>query len=224
MQSIRWPTVTVTYCIDPTSRHFGLWHATDPYFRQHTYINWTLTIDSVMRKQTKNVVSCRKNPERLSQPLNSNATPRNLPKKAMIHWMISKVKTYLFDPRRSTWIKSTWITPKTWGTFTHSWCTGLFQPCDVGIQRVFKHSLKRSYHSDVVLELSKQLAREETRLVVDKRIGVLRDRSITWLWDAFTTVNKPDIVKKVSNQPRSSVYTYSRLTESGVWNVLCSQL
>ena len=95
-------------------------------------------------------------------------------------------------------------------------CTGLFQPCDVGIQRVFKHSLKRSYHSDVVLELSKQLAREETRLVVDKQIGVLRDRSITWLWDAFTTVNKPDIVKKVSNQPRSSVYTYSRLTESGV--------
>ncbi|KAG1785206.1 uncharacterized protein HD556DRAFT_1450956 [Suillus plorans] len=30
----------------------------------------------------------------------------------------------------------------------------------------------------------------------DKRIGILRDRSVTWLWDAFTTVNKSDIVKK----------------------------
>jgi hypothetical protein len=79
-------------------------------------------------------------------------------------------------------------------------CTGLFQPCDVGIQRVFKHSLKRSYHSDVVLEMSDQLAREETHIVVDKRIGVLRDRSVTWLWDAFNTINKAEIVKKVSKK------------------------
>jgi hypothetical protein len=67
-------------------------------------------------------------------------------------------------------------------------CTGLFQLCDVGIQQVFKHSLKCSYHSGVVLEMSDQLAREETHLVVDQRIGVLCDRSMTWLWDAFNTV------------------------------------
>jgi hypothetical protein len=34
--------------------------------------------------------------------------------------------------------------------FVPGGCTGVWQACDVGIQRIFKHSLKRSYHEDVV--------------------------------------------------------------------------
>lgn len=95
-----------------------------------------------------------------------------------------------------TWMKNNH--PTIVLNFIPGGCTGLFQPCDVRIQRVFKHSLKCSYHSDIVQELSEQLACKESRLVVDKWIGILWDHSVTWLWDAFTTVNKSDIVKKMS--------------------------
>ncbi|HEV7738215.1 MAG TPA: hypothetical protein VGO47_12700, partial [Chlamydiales bacterium] len=33
-------------------------------------------------------------------------------------------------------------------------CTGVFQPCDVGIQRALKLSIKRSSHEDVVREIA----------------------------------------------------------------------
>jgi hypothetical protein len=36
-------------------------------------------------------------------------------------------------------------------------CTGLWQPLDVGIQRVLKQSTKRSAHRDIVLETTTQL-------------------------------------------------------------------
>jgi len=75
-------------------------------------------------------------------------------------------------------------------------CTGLFQPCDVEMQRVFKHSLKCSYHSDVAQEMLQQLAHNEN-LVIDKCVAIMRDWSITWMWDAFKTVGKSIIVKKV---------------------------
>ncbi|KAG2344250.1 hypothetical protein BDR05DRAFT_882745 [Suillus weaverae] len=52
-------------------------------------------------------------------------------------------------------------------------CTGLFQPCDVRIQHLFKHSLKHSYHSDVVQELLEQLACKGSHFVVNKWIGIL---------------------------------------------------
>jgi hypothetical protein len=35
--------------------------------------------------------------------------------------------------------------------------TGVFQTCDVSIQRIFKHSLKRSYHQDIVAEILEQI-------------------------------------------------------------------
>ncbi|KAG1872308.1 hypothetical protein DFJ58DRAFT_635311, partial [Suillus subalutaceus] len=72
--------------------------------------------------------------------------------------------------------------------------------------------LKCSYHSDIVQESSEQLARKESHLVVDKRIGILRDCSVTWLWDAFTTVNKSDIVKKAFEM--CHVHTFNLSFES----------
>ncbi|KAG1783144.1 hypothetical protein EV702DRAFT_931796, partial [Suillus placidus] len=56
--------------------------------------------------------------------------------------------------------------------------------------------LKRSYHANLVEEVAAQLDRDEVDIIVDKRIGILRDRSLSWIWNAFQTINKPEIVKK----------------------------
>jgi hypothetical protein len=77
-------------------------------------------------------------------------------------------------------------------------CTGVHQPCDVGIQRPFKSSTKRSYHEDVVQEMLVQLDKNSGNLMIDNRILVLRNRSVGWLWNAFQAVNKKELVQKVS--------------------------
>ena len=75
-------------------------------------------------------------------------------------------------------------------------CTGKFQPCDVGVQRPLKLSLKRSYHEDVVAELLSQMKANEP-IHLDTRIGALRDRSTRWIWNAFHAINDKTLVKKV---------------------------
>jgi hypothetical protein len=77
-------------------------------------------------------------------------------------------------------------------------CTGVFQSCDVGIQRIMKHSLKKSCHRDVVNKILVQVEDEKPTITVDKTLGVLCDRTVSWLWDAYQTLNEPRIVKKVS--------------------------
>ena len=81
--------------------------------------------------------------------------------------------------------------------FVPGGCTGLHQPCDVGIQRPFKHVIKRSYHEAVVNEMVEKLESGSTLLTTDKRIKIVRDRSVSWLWNAYIAVNKVDLVKKV---------------------------
>ena len=60
-------------------------------------------------------------------------------------------------------------------------CTGLLQPCDVGIQRIFKHSLRRSFHEDVVQDILTQINRGEEAIMVEQKLGedgdaISRDR------------------------------------------------
>ena len=76
-------------------------------------------------------------------------------------------------------------------------CTGLFQPCDVGIQHIFKHSLKRSFHEDVVEEILDKFDEGVECITVEKKLAVLRDRTVKWLCDAYKTVNEEEMVKKV---------------------------
>ncbi|KIK80134.1 hypothetical protein PAXRUDRAFT_159480 [Paxillus rubicundulus Ve08.2h10] len=57
--------------------------------------------------------------------------------------------------------------------FVPGGCTGILQPCDVGIQRVFKHLLKRSYHADIVMMMTTQMECGVENLVFDKRCGFL---------------------------------------------------
>jgi hypothetical protein len=43
----------------------------------------------------------------------------------------------------------------------------------------------------------KQIEDNTGTIQVDKHLGILRDQSISWLWKAHQTLNKPEIVKKV---------------------------
>lgn len=79
-------------------------------------------------------------------------------------------------------------------------CTGIWQACDVGIQRVLKLSIKRSQHQDIVVEIMDQLddGTNPAETTLDTSLPTLRDRCVEWLVTAYGYVNKPEIVKKVS--------------------------
>jgi hypothetical protein len=81
--------------------------------------------------------------------------------------------------------------------FVPAGCTGVWQACNVGIQRVLKHSLKRSYHKDVVVVILNQMD-DDVKISIDRKLGVMRDQSVSWMWNAYQMLNKPEIVKKVN--------------------------
>ncbi|KAF5384182.1 hypothetical protein D9615_003148 [Tricholomella constricta] len=74
--------------------------------------------------------------------------------------------------------------------------TGLFQPSDVGFQRAFKHSLKRSAHEDVVEETLAKLKTgvKPIKIVLDTKIKTLRDRTPHWLWTAYENFSSKSVV------------------------------
>ena len=79
-------------------------------------------------------------------------------------------------------------------------CTGVAQPCDVGIQRLFKHITNQCFMEDIVnLSLTK-IDSGEKSFNIDHGIGTLRDASVRWLWKAYESLNKPEIVEKVCLQ------------------------
>jgi hypothetical protein len=97
---------------------------------------------------------------------------------------------------------------RTWLDANYNWitylyvpanCTGIAQPCDVGIQRPFKLAIKQAQHADIVEEtlhlLQSGVDPENVRL--DTSIGTLRDRSVGWLVKAYNKINNPSMVKKV---------------------------
>ena len=97
---------------------------------------------------------------------------------------------------------------QSWMAITYSWirihfvpanCTGLFQPCDVGIQRVLKLAIRRSVLKDIVDHTMNQLSSGVTpdQITFDKRIGVIRNRSVDWLVNGYEAINNPEIVQKV---------------------------
>ena len=78
-------------------------------------------------------------------------------------------------------------------------CTGLFQPCDVGIQRVLKLAIRRAALKDIVDDTMQQLqsGTEPHKVVFEKKLGVVRDRSVGWLVHAYDAINKCELVEKV---------------------------
>lgn len=78
-------------------------------------------------------------------------------------------------------------------------CTGIFQPCDVGFQRLLKHALKQSYHKDLVDDFVRQIdAGEQVTIDNFKSIKTLRDKAVIWFYEAFQKMNDEMIIKKVA--------------------------
>ncbi len=74
-------------------------------------------------------------------------------------------------------------------------CTGLFQPCDVGLQRLFKHTVKQSASQFFVDHIQRKqihkTAPEDIRLPT--KIGILRDATPLWIMNAIQYLNTPPL-------------------------------
>ncbi|KEP49337.1 DDE superfamily endonuclease, partial [Rhizoctonia solani 123E] len=77
-------------------------------------------------------------------------------------------------------------------------CTGLFQACDVGIQRILKLAIAKASHADIVVETltALQSGIAANAVVNDQTLHTLRNRSVGWLLKAYDAVNKPELIKK----------------------------
>ncbi|KAG8726118.1 hypothetical protein FRC12_023690 [Ceratobasidium sp. 428] len=78
-------------------------------------------------------------------------------------------------------------------------CTGLFQACDVGIQRVLKIAIRNAAHADVVTETVNALRSgiKPEHVINDQSLPTLRRRSLSWIVQAYHAVNRSDLIKKV---------------------------
>ncbi|TDL14855.1 hypothetical protein BD410DRAFT_845671 [Rickenella mellea] len=121
--------------------------------------------------------------------------------------------SHLFTVHKSKefrdWMAENW----TWIIleFVPGGTTSLFQPCDIGIQRPLKLSIKRSQNADIVQETLAQLeqGKPATQVRLDTTVGTLRDRTMNWLVTAYHHVNKPDIVKKAFAGCKSGEFNLS---------------
>jgi hypothetical protein len=141
----------------------------------------------------------------LAPYFNKKKAKLNLPPSQKSLWMIDVWSVHHSKEFRS-WMRTNH--PNIILDFVPGGCTGVAQPCDVGIQRLFKLSLKRSYHEDVVNDIVDQLKAGNKFPSIDTRLAVIRDQSVRWLWNAYQSINNVDLVKKVS---KISIYK-KRLT------------
>jgi hypothetical protein len=65
--------------------------------------------------------------------------------------------------------------------------TGKWQAADIGINRLFKHSI------DAAKEKKVQMA----NIKFDRKLGSLQDESVGWIWDAWQDINDLALVKQV---------------------------
>ncbi|KAF5372041.1 hypothetical protein D9615_008034 [Tricholomella constricta] len=77
--------------------------------------------------------------------------------------------------------------------------TSIFQPSDVGFQRVFKHSLKQTAHADIVEETLCKLKTGTApgAVVLDTKLKTLRNCTPHWLYMAYEKFrHQPKIIQK----------------------------
>lgn len=79
-------------------------------------------------------------------------------------------------------------------------CTGLFQACDVALQWVAKIAMCRKALSDMIEETTEALASgaDPITFINNKTVKTLRNWSVSWMVDAYNTINKPELVKKAN--------------------------
>jgi hypothetical protein len=106
-------------------------------------------------------------------------------------WSVHKSEEFM------GWMKKTH--PTIIVIFIPGHCTGVWQPLDVGIQRVLKQSIKWSAHKDIVEETTAHLEAGTfaSAITLDTRLGTLCDRSVGWIAKAIQDVSRKDLIMKV---------------------------
>ncbi|EKM82903.1 hypothetical protein AGABI1DRAFT_125369 [Agaricus bisporus var. burnettii JB137-S8] len=84
--------------------------------------------------------------------------------------------------------------------FVPGGCTGLWQPLDVGIQRVLKLSLRRSAHRNIVHEVSQQIQSGVENIHIDTTLPTLRDRSVQWIMNVIQDIDDKELILKAFEQ------------------------
>ena len=125
-------------------------------------------------------------------------------------WTIHRSKEF------REWIQATY--PFIILLFVPANCTGIFQPCDVGLQRLFKHSVKQSasefFIQHVHKERSSGVAPGKIRLPT--KLGELRDQTPAWCVKGVDFLNSPPN----SNMQGASIGASSwRNCRAGPWNL-----
>ncbi|KAF8586871.1 hypothetical protein K439DRAFT_1230057, partial [Ramaria rubella] len=108
------------------------------------------------------------------------------------------------DSQECIWQIDVWsvhhlIAFRTWMNVNYFWiitsfvpggCTGLFQPCDVGIQRPLKISIKRTQHANIVEETLGQLqeGKSAVNIHLDTTVGILHNCSVKWLVNTYKAI------------------------------------
>jgi hypothetical protein len=120
-------------------------------------------------------------------------------------WSVHKSKEFL------TWMKK--HHPHVTVLFVPGGCTSLWQPLDVGIQRLLKLSIKRSAHRDLVDEASAQIkaGRVAHEIKIDTTLPTLRDRSIGWIVQAIHDISDPVTITQVR---QTQMWTLIRKTRT----------
>jgi hypothetical protein len=77
--------------------------------------------------------------------------------------------------------------------FVPAGCTGLFQPCDVGLQRVYKHHICRSASNFFTAEVRNQLesGTSSADVKLSTTLPSLRDATVSWVVHAVDHLNTP---------------------------------
>ncbi|KAF8995286.1 hypothetical protein BDZ89DRAFT_971820 [Hymenopellis radicata] len=77
-------------------------------------------------------------------------------------------------------------------------CTGVWQPLDVGMQRVMKLAIKCACHRDIVDEVACQLDIDaDCAMKLDNSIGTLHNRSLGWIVAAIRDTSDCVLIQKV---------------------------
>lgn len=125
-------------------------------------------------------------------------------------WTVHRSKEF------RNWIKEDH--PEVIVLFVPAGCTGIFQPCDVGLQRLFKHNVKRSascFFVDAVQKEREQgVASSDIRLPTS--LPKLRDATPVWIQNAVEYLNMPIPTDDISASIGASAWKNCRVHQ---WNL-----
>ena len=82
-------------------------------------------------------------------------------------------------------------------------CTSLFQPCDIGVQQVLKLAIRWTALKNIVDDTMQQLRSgiKPSNVVFEKRIAIVRNRSVDWLVNGYEAINNCELIRKVIDLP-----------------------